>query len=74
MKKEIIKFLFFFPFSYRGMKMEKNEKIPVWYRGMKISGMKKEHAFSFHCSAFPFPFFINFFFFFYFIKAHRTCL
>jgi hypothetical protein len=44
MKKEIIKFLFFFPFSYRGMKMEKSEKIPVWYRGMKISGMKKEHA------------------------------
>jgi hypothetical protein len=44
MKKEISFFLFFFPFSYRGTKMEKSEKIPVWYRGMKISGMKKEHA------------------------------
>jgi hypothetical protein len=26
------------------MKMKKNEKIPVWYRDMKISGMKKEHG------------------------------
>jgi hypothetical protein len=44
MKKEKNLIFIFFPFSYRGTKKEKSEKIPIWYRGMKSSGMKKEHA------------------------------